>query len=128
MSHASRMTKQRALILKELKNVDTHPSADEVCAMVRAKLPRISLGTVYRNLEFLSEKNLALKLEYAGFQKRFDGNPKPHLHIRCERCGKVADVMQEIATPDFSNAVEVPGFTVTRSKIEFFGICDACKK
>ena len=48
-----RMTRQRRVILEELRNVNTHPSADEVYEMVRKRLPRISLGTVYRNLELL---------------------------------------------------------------------------
>ncbi|MBW2706713.1 MAG: transcriptional repressor, partial [Deltaproteobacteria bacterium] len=49
------MTRQRQVILEELRKVDTHPSADEVYEMVRKRLPRISLGTVYRNLEILSQ-------------------------------------------------------------------------
>ena len=49
------MTRQRMIILEELRKVDTHPSADEVYEMVRKRLPRISLGTVYRNLEILSK-------------------------------------------------------------------------
>ena len=50
-----RMTRQRRVILEELCKVDTHPSADEVYVMVRKRLPRISLGTVYRNLEILTQ-------------------------------------------------------------------------
>ena len=46
-----RMTKQRRIILEELRKVRSHPTADEIYAMVRRRLPRISLGTVYRNLD-----------------------------------------------------------------------------
>jgi hypothetical protein len=49
-----RITKQRQLILEELKKVVTHPTADEIYRMVRERMPRVSLGTVYRNLETLS--------------------------------------------------------------------------
>ncbi|MGE5577510.1 MAG: Fur family transcriptional regulator, partial [Syntrophothermus sp.] len=52
------MTRQRQIILEELKNVTTHPTADEVYEMVRRRLPRISLGTVYRNLELLAEEGI----------------------------------------------------------------------
>ncbi|MDP2646297.1 MAG: transcriptional repressor [Desulfobacterales bacterium] len=51
--HQFRMTAQRKIILEELRKVDTHPCADEVYAMVKKPLPRVSLGTVYRNLEIL---------------------------------------------------------------------------
>ncbi|MDP3286289.1 MAG: transcriptional repressor, partial [Desulfobacterales bacterium] len=70
-----RMTRQRAVILEELKKVKTHPGADEIYEMVRKRLPRISLGTVYRNLEVLSELREIQKFEHVGTLKRFDGTP-----------------------------------------------------
>ena len=57
-----RMTRQREVILEELRKVNTHPSADEIYEMVRKRLPRISLGTVYRNLEILSKSGDIKKL------------------------------------------------------------------
>ena len=62
----TRMTRQRMVILEELRKVKTHPTADELYAMVRTRMPRISLGTVYRNLDFLTESKEILKLESAG--------------------------------------------------------------
>ena len=50
----TRMTRQRKLILEELRRMKSHPTADEIYSMVREKLPRISLGTVYRNLQLLT--------------------------------------------------------------------------
>lgn len=123
---ATRMTKQRALILEELRGTTSHPTADEIYSMVRTKLPHISLGTVYRNLELLAESNQVLKLEYAGFQKRFDGNIEPHAHVRCERCGKVADVMEHVPHVDVPEGLEVPGFKINSARVEFFGICKDC--
>ena len=73
-----RMTQQRQVILEELRNVNTHPSADEIYEMVRKRLPRISLGTVYRNLEILCASGEIQKLEAGGSIKRFDGNPRNH--------------------------------------------------
>ncbi|MGC8659306.1 MAG: Fur family transcriptional regulator, partial [Desulfomonilaceae bacterium] len=50
-----RQTSQRRIILEELAKLKTHPTANEVYEVVRKRLPKISLGTVYRNLELLSE-------------------------------------------------------------------------
>lgn len=124
---ATRMTKQRALILEELRSTTSHPTADEIYTMVRAKLPHISLGTVYRNLELLAESDQVLKLEYAGFQKRFDGNVMPHAHVRCERCGKVADVMGDVPSVEVPEGIDACGFKVTSARVEFFGVCKACQ-
>jgi Fur family ferric uptake transcriptional regulator len=119
------MTKQRRVILEELRKVDTHPTADRVYAMVRKRLPRISLGTVYRNLEVLSEAGEIQKLESAGTQKRFDGNAEPHLHIRCLVCGKVADAPPGVDLPDVPGCHE-SDFHITGVRVECVGYCPNC--
>ena len=128
MAQSTRMTKQRAFILSELKSMRSHPTADEIYTLVRGKMPHISLGTVYRNLELLAENNEILKLEYAGFQKRFDGFTHKHQHVRCLGCGKIADVAQEVPTPEIPQNMDVPGFKVTSVRVEFFGLCQDCQK
>jgi len=85
-------TAQREAILKELRSVKNHPTADELYAMLRIKMPTISLGTVYRNLEQMSQVGVIRKLETAGKQKRFDGDVTEHHHLRCTACGAVVDV------------------------------------
>jgi Fur family transcriptional regulator, ferric uptake regulator len=89
-----RMTRQRQVILEQLREVCSHPTADEVYGMVRRRLPRISLGTVYRNLEMLVKAGLIRRLDMAGRQRRYDGNVEHHYHVRCSRCGCVGDVMR----------------------------------
>ncbi len=121
----TRMTRQRAVILQELRKTDTHPTADEIYGMVRELLPRISLGTVYRNLDFLAETGKILKLESAGTIMRFDGDISWHQHVRCTHCGKVGDVMQPHQVPDV-NGLQVKGFTLTAARIEYDGVCEHC--
>ncbi|GFM38101.1 Fur family transcriptional regulator [Desulfovibrio psychrotolerans] len=126
MPPQTRMTKQRRVILEELRRVTTHPTADEVYDMVRQRLPRISLGTIYRNLDVLAESGEILKLESAGNQKRFDGNIMPHAHIRCTRCGRLGDVMNVPARIPAGGA-EAEGFFITGARVEFEGVCNACE-
>ncbi len=122
---AQRMTKQRRIILEELRKLKSHPTADELYDIVRERLPRISLGTVYRNLDVLWENGDVLKLESAGSQKRFDGDVSPHCHVRCMRCGRVGDVLEPMHGVDASSYT-APGFDITHAVIEFFGVCDDC--
>lgn len=121
-----RLTNQRRIILEELQSVTSHPTADEVYGMVRKRLPRVSLGTVYRNLEVLSTLGLVRKLENAAGQKRFDGDMAPHHHVRCEICGKVGDIFD---APDVSEALANVNtdFQLTGHVIEFSGICPQCQ-
>lgn len=121
----TRKTRQRMIILDTLRKVKTHPTADEIYDMVRTQLPRISLGTVYRNLDFLAASGDVLKLESAGSIKRFDGDMSPHQHVRCSQCGRVGDVMQGLPVP-VASGIEAPGFTIKGARVEFDGICDDC--
>ncbi|MEN8140933.1 MAG: transcriptional repressor [Thermodesulfobacteriota bacterium] len=124
-----RMTKQRQVILEELCKVTSHPTADEMYQMIRKRLPKISLGTVYRNLEILSELGMVLKLDVGGTQKRFDGNVNPHHHIRCSTCGCVADIMALPVDPDLERvAQEMTDFRIERHSLEFIGTCPSCQE
>ncbi len=128
MEKQLRMTHQREVILSELGKCRSHPTADELYERVKKKLPRISLATVYRNLEILSEAGLIRKLEVSGRQKRFDWDLRQHDHIYCIRCHRVDNIdlkgKQELSLP----ARESKGYEVSGCRIEFFGLCPRCRK
>ncbi|MFC1895858.1 transcriptional repressor [Thermodesulfobacteriota bacterium] len=121
-----RMTRQRKVILEELRKVRTHPTADQVYEMVRRRLPRISLATVYRNLDSLSQIRTIQTLELGGPQRRYDGNPTNHHHVRCLRCGRVDDVRMEALALLEDAAKGTDGYEVLEYRLEFQGICPEC--
>lgn len=123
-----RMTRQRKVILEELRKVDTHPSADEVYEMVRKHLPRISLGTVYRNLEILSESGEIQKIELGCSSKRFDGIAENHYHIRCIHCDRLIDAPADFNVAVNHNLKNAIDFKIIGHKLEFIGICPDCLK
>ena len=123
-----RMTNQRQVILEEIREVNTHPTADEVYEIVRKRLPKISLGTVYRNLEILSSCGLIQKIGPISSQMRFDGITKNHYHLRCIYCGRVEDAPFH-PMENLENAIrEKSDYTIIDHKLEFIGICPKCKK
>ncbi|HQI80248.1 MAG TPA: transcriptional repressor [Deltaproteobacteria bacterium] len=125
-----RMTKQRSVILEELSKVRTHPTAYDVYEMVRVRLPRISLGTVYRNLEHLSSSGMIKRLDLGGGQRRFDFVNDDHMHIRCIACGRVDDVVlnqgQGMTTIE-EMVGTASGYQVLGCSMEFQGICPRCR-
>lgn len=122
-----RMTRQRNVILEELRRVRTHPSADEVYEMVRHRIPHISLGTVYRNLEILSDNGYATRLDMCGTQMRFDGNAQNHYHTRCAKCGKVDDLPIE-PIPEITDVIKsLSDYKILDYRLEFLGICSSCE-
>ena len=123
-----RMTHQREILLEELKKCGQHLSADELYERVRKTIPRISLATVYRNLEILAELGVVGKLEISGRQKRFDYDVSQHDHIFCLKCHRVDNIdMQKKHIPAMSHHV-ARGYSITGYRLEFAGICPECKK
>lgn len=123
-----RNTKQRSIILEELRKVKSHPTADELYMMVRKRIPKISLGTVYRNLENLAESGIILKLEYSEGQKRFDGNTIPHTHFRCIECNCVEDIPFEVDIPELNKRTSwLKSHEINGARLEYFGLCPNCK-
>jgi len=121
-----RLTSQRQVILEELKKVKSHPTANEIYDMVRKRLPRIGLGTVYRNLDLLAERGIINKLEVCGEQKRFDGNTSPHYHIRCNHCNRVEDIFIERDIELEKNAASCCNYKILDHHVQFSGICSKC--
>ncbi len=122
-----RMTTQRQVILEELKKLKTHPTAGELCQIVRERLPRISLGTVYRNLEILSRQGMIQKLEVGGTEMRFDGATHNHYHLRCLHCGRVDDLDMEVVAGLEQRAGEISDYDIIGHRLEFVGICPQCR-
>ncbi len=125
-----RMTKQREIILEELRKLKTHPTASDLYDIVRKRLPKISLGTVYRNLEILAEMGLIKKLEIAGKEKRWDGDISKHYHFRCVKCGKVEDIFlkdEDLEKLDsfFKNYIN-DNVKFEEMNVEISGLCKDC--
>ncbi len=123
-----RMTRQRRVILAELQRSACHPTAAQVYRSVRERIPRISLGTIYRNLDVLSKAGLIQKLELAGIEKRFDGTTENHYHVRWVSCGRVEDVSVNELPPVESTIQGMSDYEIVAYRLEYIGICPECRK
>ena len=124
------MTHQREVILEEIKKDPSHPTADEIYERVRKRLPRISMGTVYRNLDVLSSCGLIHRLEPGLPQMRFDSIIQDHYHITCLECGKIEDAPIEPSDNALQNLENALGRLTKHGifghKLEFVGLCKQC--
>lgn len=121
-----RMTQQREIILKELKKFPGHPTADELYEKVKKKLSRISLATVYRNLEILTEAGQISKIEISGRQKRFDSELHHHNHVYCIDCHRVDNIDIDKKPGDSIKPKDLGGYAIDSYRIEFKGLCPNC--
>jgi len=116
-----RVTSQKKIILDFLKSVKTHPSTEEVYLAVKKKLPRISLGTVYRNLKDLKEKG-EIQEVFSGVS-HYDGDMSPHAHFICEKCDKIFDIFEKIDVPKKTKVGKIKNY-----QVYYYGFCKKCKK
>ncbi len=121
-----RKSRQREVILKVLRNTDSHPTADWVYEQVKKEVPNISLGTVYRNLRLLTEAGEIMELEFGSTYSRFDGRAENHYHFRCDVCGRVFDLDMPVMEELEDRARQAGGFEVSRHRLEFYGRCPDC--
>jgi Fe2+ or Zn2+ uptake regulation protein len=98
--------------------------------MVRRRLPRVSLGTVYRNLRLLVAQGLVNELP--GPHARFDGNVSDHHHFTCLGCGRIADVAGTMTEPHSRalclRVAAQSGLSVSYHRIDFYGRCPECRE
>jgi Fur family transcriptional regulator, peroxide stress response regulator len=123
-----RFTRQRAEVFAYLRKGAAHPTAEQVFAGVRSRIPNISLATVYKALEALVEAGLAARLADAGGPVRYDGRPGPHYHLRCERTGEVRDLelpydpaLLERLAPGLVEGLRREGFEILGHRLEVIG-------
>ncbi|HEX3033258.1 MAG TPA: transcriptional repressor [Bacillota bacterium] len=126
MSKATRMTRQKRVILNVLRSTKSHPTADWVYLHARQELPNLSLGTVYRNLNVLKEMGEIMELNYGSTFSRFDGNPVQHYHFVCEDCGQVLDLDFPMHAKLNELAAATLGAEISHHRLEFYGCCQEC--
>jgi Fe2+ or Zn2+ uptake regulation protein len=122
-----RSTRQLALVLAAVQDSGpTHPTADAIWTTVRRVLPRISRGTVYRNLQRLAADGRIAIAHVGGRTVRWDPTLAPHDHFVCERCGRVDDLGSELPAASVA-AAERSGHRVRAHATVLYGRCASCR-
>ena len=119
-----RITSQRETILDYLKGVDNHPSAETIYDEVSKKLPRISRGTVYRNLKNLKRKGEIQEIS-AGIAY-FDGDISSHAHFICQKCNKIFDIFDICKECGVLKRKKTKVGKINNYQISFYGYCQKC--
>jgi Fe2+ or Zn2+ uptake regulation protein len=123
-----RLTKQRKAVLEVVRSArNHHPDAAWVYAEVRKKVPRISLGTVYRTLDGLVKEGHLVPLSRPGEALRYEANLDGHLHMVCRKCKQFFDISHPL--PDLLSEVRgrYPSFKFEGVQVEYHGVCPACQ-
>jgi Fe2+ or Zn2+ uptake regulation protein len=120
-------SKQRTIILEALRLNCNHPTADEIYKMIHNEHPNISLATVYRNLNLLTELGIIKKIPIASSSDRFDATMTEHYHVHCRKCGSVQDFFYEDFSASKAAIEAITDYEVIHQDLVFTGICPQCK-
>ncbi|MFQ8705170.1 MAG: transcriptional repressor [Thomasclavelia sp.] len=121
----TRYSKQRELIYKNLKARCDHPTAEIIYTELKKDNPGLSLGTVYRNLNFLADAKMIRKLDVGQTTVHFDADLSAHHHFICNECQQVYDIFydDEVISNDAQKQTE---HRIERTDLVFSGTCKKC--
>jgi Fe2+ or Zn2+ uptake regulation protein len=121
-----RVTPQRVLIHRALRELDRHVTADEVLDAVSVRLPNASLPTVYSTLELLEELGMIRRLAARSGAALYDPRPDEHQHVVCRSCGRVEDLDVPVDSVRALRAACKRGFEPDNAELVVSGLCADC--
>jgi Fe2+ or Zn2+ uptake regulation protein len=125
-----RNTKQRQAILDAIEGHGGHLTAEEVYKIVKRRHPRLSLGTVYRNLRVLAEQGSVRELDFGMTVTYFETVKDAHYHLVCRACGGISDVEMDLERKLLTlveRALGTRGFQIEQHRLDFVGVCKSCQ-
>ena len=122
-----KVTPQRVAVYNMLAGTDSHPTPEKIYSVIRHQLPSISLGTVYKILDFLNEKGLLRKVSTSKQAARYDACTDIHHHALCLDCGKVLDIDDDILPHNLYPIPAPEGFTAHQIEVLVSGTCLDCR-
>ena len=120
-----RYSETRDIIYNYLYETKAHPSADMIYNDLKSVLPKLSLKTVYTNLRFFEEHGKVVRVANVNGSDRYDANCEEHVHLVCDECGAVIDIM-DADIRKAKKACQVGQAKIKSIQIVLHGTCERC--
>jgi len=120
-------TTQRIAICRFALHSRDHPTAQRIYNEVRKMHPTVSLATVYKTLQILTEHGLIQELDLPQSQARFDSYVEPHINLVCMQCGNIQDFNDKTAQEMVERVTAKAQFTRTGQRLDIYGMCKTCQ-
>jgi Fur family ferric uptake transcriptional regulator/Fur family peroxide stress response transcriptional regulator len=127
-ARGQRVTPQRLVIHRVLRERDRHLSADEVREAVKHDLPGTSTPTVYATLDLLAELGLVRRIDVGTGATLFDSRSDHHHHTVCRDCGQVADLCAPNDLSPILDAAARASFQPEQVDLVVSGLCRDCAR
>ena len=119
-----KVTPQRVAILGVIRDMNDHPSAEELAEKLHEANPNISMGTIYNTLEIFSKKGIISKVLSKGNETRYETIKDNHHHLYCSDSDRLEDYYDDKITGilhDYFKDREIPGFQISDVKLHITG-------
>ena len=123
-----RVTPQRLVINRALRELGRHVTAEEVLEAVEDRLPNVSPPTVCAALELFEDLGLVHRIGVRQGAVLYDPRPDPHDHMVCDRCGRVDDLDAGVELDGALFRAKRGGFTPKRAEVRVNGLCADCAR
>lgn len=120
-------TPQRIAICRFALHSRDHPTAQRIYKEVKNVHPTVSLATVYKTLQILTEQGLIHQLDLSQSQARFDSYVEPHINLVCVHCGNIQDFNDNVAQEMVERVTAKAEFTRAGQCLNIYGTCKTCR-
>src|SRR3954471_24126426 len=127
-ARGQRVTPQRLVIHRRLRERNRHVSADELLGAVEERLPNVSLPTVYSTLELLQELGLVRRVGSVAGRVLYDSRLDDPHHAVCSECGRIEDIDAPLDVSAAIAAARAAGFADARAGLVVTGVCSDCAR
>jgi Fur family peroxide stress response transcriptional regulator len=124
----AKLTRQRAAVLRVIREREDHPTANDIFEAARRRLPGISYATVYNSLRFLKEAGLVHEIKFGDSASRYDRETDRHDHALCSQCGKLVDFDLPQAAELMKEAARRSKFKPESVHLTLKGVCPDCRE
>ena len=101
-------------------------SIDELHKAVVTLLGAADYSTVFRAVSSLERDGFIKRIDLGDSKVHYEMSDQHHEHIRCDECGRVAEVAGCVLEDASSAVTKSTGFTVTSHQLLFSGVCPDC--
>ena len=120
-----RMTTQKRMVYEAVDALG-HASTESLIETLRVQNEKISLATIYRNIQALLDEKKIKKVKLKN-QDVLETIKEEHSHFVCECCGKIWDMpmcKESILNKASKNSIH----QIKQCDVTFYGLCQKCTK
>jgi Fur family ferric uptake transcriptional regulator len=122
-----RKTVQRQMLLQVLEEAEGHLTIEQLTERIQSISPPVSLSTIYRNVELLTDMGLLRSNHLPGEGNTYElADEKFHVHLVCQSCHSVTHLKMHQLGTLLTDLVEIAPFHIGSLALTVTGYCTSC--